>query len=440
MKNILSVIVALILLTSCEKEIIEPISVIPPIVKTDTIITPTKPSVTNVVINGFSSLNKTTSNYFELNESKSAYGDFNQFWKFIDNGNEKISSAYNYFDFDKDGDADFVFATTQYSEVRQSVYIIENKGSGNWALWKKLSGFYWPRQSLLGDYDGNGYVDFLVADQGFEDGQRNYFPGAKLGIVYFYKDSAETKLIDESLSYNHTAASGDLDGDGDIDIITADSKYINNGKGIFTKSDAIYAAPNDLQAIRGLGYYHSATADFDNDGKMDVVFGNAEIFGDEVWDDNPRKFNGRVRIYWNDEGSGKFYYSNTTKLPMTYPATKDTFTIVDDYKIIDFNNDGYLDIVNFRSCWRGVGYYIQFLQNNKDRTFTEVSAEYMPETYKFNSPNLKPNEYLWLVWIRFVDTDNDGDLDLIGREAMGDKQIIKWENLGNFKYKKIYGY
>jgi hypothetical protein len=428
MKNTLLVILTLIALSSCEKEIIKPIDVVE---KTDTTSNVINPSITNVVINGFSSINKTTSAYLLLNESKSSYSDFSQFWKFIDNGEEKISSAFNYFDFDNDGDVDFVFATTKYKEERQSIYIIENKGNGIWNLWKKLNGFYWPRQSILGDYDGNGYIDFLVADQGFENPSANYFPGAELGIVYFYKDSAETKLITNVKQYNHAAASGDIDGDGDIDIVTLDSKYINNG-GSFAKSDIIKASPTDLQSIKGLGYYHNNMADFDNDGKMDLIMGCSEIFGDSLWDSNPRKYNGRNRIYWNDNSN--YYYSNSTQLPMAYPITKDTFTIVDDFDIIDFNNDGYLDIVNFRSCWKGVGYYIQFLQNNKDRTFTEVTEHYITD-YKYNLPNANPNEFNWLVWIRFVDIDNDGDLDLIGREQMGDKDTIKWINDGTFHFK-----
>jgi hypothetical protein len=428
MRKLILILTTIVLLTSCEKEIIKPIDVVE---KKDTTSTIIKPSITNVVINGFSSINKTTSAFVLLNESKSMYSDLNQFWKFIDNGEEKISSAYNYFDFDKDGDSDFIFATTKYSEVRQSVYIIENKGNGVWGLWKKLNGFYWPRQSILNDYDGNGYIDFLVADQGYENPQTNTYPGAELGIVYFYKDNAEVKLITNVKEYNHAATSGDIDGDGDIDIVTLDSKYINNG-GSFTKLDAIKASPTDLQPIKGLGYYHNNMADFDNDGKLDLLMGCSEIFGDSIWDSNPRKYNGRNRIYWNDNSN--YYYSNTTQLPMTYPATKDTFAIVDDFHIIDFNNDGYLDIVNFRSCWRGVGYYIQFLQNNKDRTFTEVTEQYITD-YKYNLPNAKPNEFLWLVWIRFVDIDNDGDLDLIGREQMGDKDTIKWINDGTFHFK-----
>lgn len=391
--------------------------------------------IKNVIINGFSTINKTTSAFVNLNESKSSYTDFNKFWKFIDNPNEKISSAFNYFDFDKDGDVDFVFATTQYSEIRQSVYIIENKGNDTWALWKKLSGaFYWPRQSILGDYDGNGYVDFLVADQGFENPSKNYYPGAELGIVYFSKNNAEIKFISTFKEYNHAASSGDIDNDGDIDIVTLDSKYLNNGNNTFTKSDAIYASKSDLSPIKGLGYYHNSMADFDNDGKLDMVYGCSEIFGDSTWDDNPRKYNGRSRIYWNNDGNGNYYYGNSTVLPMTYPATKDTFAIVDDFKIIDFNNDGLLDLVNFRSCWRGVGYYIQFLKNNGNRTFSEVTESYL-ERYKYNLPNAKPNEYLWLVWIRFVDLNQDGHLDLIGREQNGENETLKWINDGNNHFK-----
>jgi hypothetical protein len=40
-----------------------------------------------------------------------------------------------------------------------------------------------------------------------------------------------------------------------------------------------------------------------------------------------------------------------------------------------------------------------------------------------------------LVWIRFVDITNDGFLDLIGREQMGDNQTLKWINDGTNKFK-----
>jgi hypothetical protein len=279
-------------------------------------------------------------------------------------------------------------------------------------------------RSGLGDFDNNGYLDFWVSDQGYENPQQNYYPGAPMGIVYFYKDSVVIKYIPNSTDFNHSAASGDIDNDGDIDLLSIDSKYINDGLGNFTKSNSI---SENIKA----GYFHNQLYDLDNDGKLDALFGGSEIFGDSIYDASPRKYNGNNRIYWGN-GLGNFSYSNTTALPLTYQQTKDTFTIVDDFNFMDFNNDGFQDIIVLRSCWKGVGYYIQFLQNNKNKTFTEVTEEYI-DNYRYNNPTGKPNDFQWLVRLRFVDLNKDNKLDIIARE--GTQNEMKWINNGNNRFK-----
>jgi hypothetical protein len=245
-----------------------------------------------------------------------------------------------------------------------------------------------------------------------------------MGIVYFYKDSVVIKYIPNSTDFNHSAASGDIDNDGDIDLLSIDSKYINDGLGNFTKSNSI---SENIKA----GYFHNQLYDLDNDGKLDALFGGSEIFGDSIYDASPRKYNGNNRIYWGN-GLGNFSYSNTTALPLTYQQTKDTFTIVDDFNFMDFNNDGFQDIIVLRSCWKGVGYYIQFLQNNKNKTFTEVTEEYI-DNYRYNNPTGKPNDFQWLVRLRFVDLNKDNKLDIIARE--GTQNEMKWINNGNNRFK-----
>jgi hypothetical protein len=99
---------------------------------------------------------------------------------------------------------------------------------------------------------------------------------------------------------------------------------------------------------------------------------------------------------------------------------------------MDFNNDGFQDIIVLRGCWKGVGYYIQFLQNNKNKTFTEVTEEYI-DNYRYNNPIGKPNDFQWLVRLRFVDLNKDNKLDIIARE--GTQSEMKWINNGNNRFK-----
>lgn len=416
MKQLLTIITIILILTGCKKDIIDikPSQEVQPIpfvkIKTEV-----------------SHINSQTSYYQTLD--KSYFGNFD-FLKSVtlESGEQfNLGAAWSILDFDNDGDDDFIISSNNFQiEKRANIYIFKNE-NGRLSLWKKLPGLFWGRKGILGDYDKNGYVDFLVASHGFENPSINYYPGDEIGIVYFFKDSVNISYIDGSKEFNHTAASGDIDNDGDIDIVTADSKYTNNGNNTFNKTKSVFASNIDLSTKINAGYYHNELYDLNNDGNLDLLMGCSEIFGDSTYDSSPRRFNGRNRIYWGD-GTGNYYYSNSTQLQMTYPETKDTFAIVDDFNFYDFNKDGYEDIIIFRSCWKGVGYYIQFLENNKDKTFKEVSKERM-QFYKYNLPYAKPNEYQWLVWIRLVDLNKDNKLDIIGRE--GSNSEIKWINDGN---------
>lgn len=419
MKNLL--IILMITLISCKKDVIQPT-------------TPPQQTEQNTFVKiktQVSPINSETSFYNTMDKSYFAGFDFLKNITLESGEQFNLGAAWSIFDLDKDGDDDFIIASNNFqSEKRANIYIFKNENN-KLIFWKKLPGLFWGRKGILGDYDKNGYLDFLVASHGFENPSINYYPGDEIGIVYFFKDSVDISYIDGSKEFNHTAASGDIDNDGDIDIITADSKYINNGNKKFNKTKSVFASNLDLTTKINVGYYHNELYDLNNDGNLDLLMGCSELFGDSVWDGTGKKFNGRNRIYWGD-GSGNYYYSNSTQLQMTYPETKDTFGIVDDFNFYDFNKDGYEDIIIFRSCWRGAGYYIQFLENNKDKTFKEVSKERM-ENYKLNLPNAKPNEFEWLVWIRFVDLNKDNKLDIIGRE--GSKSEMKWINDGNNFFK-----
>jgi hypothetical protein len=103
----------------------------------------------------------------------------------------------------------------------------------------------------------------------------------------FLEDSAETTA---------NASIGDLDADGDIDIILAKGRHwplvdrvlLNNGKGGFDERHALGAAAGRT--------YTAALADLDGDGDLDLVVGN----------DRPDD----KRIYFNN-GNGRFDFAGT---------------------------------------------------------------------------------------------------------------------------------
>jgi len=159
-------------------------------------------------------------------------------------------------DIDGDGDLDFVVANN-FSQPNQ-VYV--NDGSGNYTDTGQSLGAYRSGGVALGDVDGDGDLDMVVANDAemhriySNDGNGIFTDsGQRLGIVNNHANSI---------------ALADMDNDGDLDIIIthdfgyATQYFINNGSGAFSMSTA-----------NSLGYDGDGIAlgDVDGDGDTDVL-------------------------------------------------------------------------------------------------------------------------------------------------------------------------
>jgi len=209
-------------------------------------------------------------------------------------------------DVDGDGDLDAVFAAHL---AWSTVYINQGGDQGGAPGVFSDSG-----QTLgdgygvaLGDIDGDGDLDAVIADTG---PNTVYTNTNQSGI---FSDTAQS-LGD---SWSNAVALGDLDGDGDLDAVFAndgaDKVYINEGgdqggaPGEFSVSD------------QNLGdSWSSAVAlgDVDGDGYLDAVFANSG--GSTVW---------------RNDGAGAFI-----------TGTVQTLTAGTDVALGDLNDDGHLDI------------------------------------------------------------------------------------------------
>ncbi len=270
-------------------------------------------------------------------------------------------------DFDLDGDDDLLLTgRTNMNGIPDSKTIIyQNTGnhSGNFvsttADLANVGGI-----AEVADFDGNNYPDVLLC----------------YNTTKLFLNSGSWSFTEKSgnpFSYYYaSAASGDIDGDNDIDLfLTKNGQakiYTNDGNANFTEK-----AGNNIQWV------YSSTADFfdsDNDGDLD-------LFVTGVNTDNG--YTETANLYGNN-GNGIF---SQISLPNFVGFQ------VAGVGIADFNQDGKEDIFVSGSTNSSPTYQANFYLNQGSNSFQlAFSNQITPLTSGANS---------------VFDVDSDGDLDLV---------------------------
>ncbi len=223
-------------------------------------------------------------------------------------------------DYDGDNDLD-ILLTGRASSNHRIAKIYNNDGSGGFSedTNANLTGVY--RSSVAwGDFDGDNDLDILITGR-----TSNYIPIAKIynndGSGGFSEDTSANL----SAVYDGSVATGDFDGDNDLDILITglDSNYIpiakiyeNDGSGGFSEDTSTN--------LTGVYRDSVATGDFDGDNDLDILLSGRDIRG-----------NGIVEIYEND-GSGGFSEDTSANLTGVYDSSVTTG---------DFDGDNDLDIL-----------------------------------------------------------------------------------------------
>jgi len=194
-------------------------------------------------------------------------------------------------------------------------------------------------------------------------------------------------LTNANFATGYDVDAGDVDGDGDIDLVVANDHddnqlLLNDGRGTFV--DATAGRLLTPQQVFPGGYnnasYQVDLADIDGDGDLDLL-----VINDH---DIPN------RVYTND-GTGTFTDVTATAIP---PAMEWSLS----QAVGDFDGDGDVD------WFVGNAGLDRLYLNNGLGTFTDVSAS-----------NLPPNGILSNYRTQAADVDGDGDLDLIVDASAG---------------------
>ena len=151
----------------------------------------------------------------------------------------------------------------------------------------------------------------------------------------------ELKQLPGKKSSFHGGTAGDIDNDGDVDVVTTDFSgaicHFNDGIGNFK-----------AKKCTGNTTFTVTLGDFNNDGNLDMVTGNAhynQVYRKysqqgNVVTETPKSHN--ISLY-HGNGKGKF-----KKIQTLEPAKvkKFIFSEVPEMTSFDFDNDGDLDVIS----------------------------------------------------------------------------------------------
>jgi len=284
------------------------------------------------------------------------------------------------------------------------------------------SGMSLGRQLLVADYNNDNILDFYVADHGIgtHNGVRDsYFLSQPNGT---WVESSETHLSHSSfVVFDHGAATGDIDNDGDMDIVITESNWkvgtkfwclMNDGAGFLKKRNC-----------GGIFAFGLELADMDGDGDLDAIIGAHE------WE----KSIGFTGIVWND-GNGNFPNYNVTPLPQH----KKKWGTIPEVSASDLDNDGDLDIVYSRAGKLYVGTAIQAIENLGNKKFKDHGIFPLVEAPDDYMPIHEGNEWNdFIEMIRFRDLDKDGDNDIYLSSGSQKTNGTVAINNGNFNFSLI---
>jgi len=242
-----------------------------------------------------------------------------------------------------------------------------NNGSGHFTRTQIISNGVYDSCVALGDIDNDGDLDLVVG--GYDDSRSR--------LEIYTNNGAGGFQLKSSLkgTRNGAVALGDIDNDNDLDLIVAYPspswsnglrKYTNNGSGDLI--DAGRIAGFDFCSKGGASI---ALGDIDNDGDLDLTAaGNSE------------------HIVLKNDGTGRFLFSQSL-----VGIKKASIALG------DIDNDGDLDLViSGRSPAQRLAYYL----NDGNGNFGTISSNLA-----------RPLAYDWWSVIALGDLDNDGDLDLL---------------------------
>ncbi|WP_411030392.1 FG-GAP-like repeat-containing protein [Spongiimicrobium sp. 3-5] len=293
-------------------------------------------------------------------------------------------------DFDQDGDIDILSASTHDMRIawQQNIDGLGTFGSPRTLAIEEFKAF--DVQAV--DVDGDGLKDIVAATD-----KSSIWDGT----IYWQKQLSNQKgfsppiVVSQGLVRLKTVSVADIDGDGDMDIVTSskDQRHIAwyeniDGLGNYGNEIVSQGYADEISSVHPV--------DIDGDGDIDIAY-SSEVRDEIAW-------------FENTDGNGTFGQTNDIDSSSAADGAKNVYSA-------DFDGDGDMDLVCAMSQRDYINWY-----NNTDGLGT-FSRELLVNSSAARIDGVSSAQA--------ADIDGDGDMDIIGAGG----KIVWSENTdgaGNF--------
>ncbi len=316
----------------------------------------------------------------------------------------------SYHDVNNDGFQDILVSFHRDANSTELRWYINNGDNKNYKIptrkyFNQSTSGISSHKILKTDVNNDNIADFIAL--GVDERIQGNYTGNFTVLIGKNDGTFDVKDIHNPNRYwFHNGASGDLNGDGNVDVITATFIWYGDGKGNFSKREDY-----DLSEYTPLVY---EIIDIDKDGWNDLIVRGP--------------FRATTIIY-NNKGT-------INKNNRTYELPAATYKAVMDIEVIDFDKDGDLDIVELA----------QLGGNSTESVMSNITVYYnnqmafrpneiiLEESVDGNLMHGESDKYGWSVF-KFDDIDRDGVDEIIAENYHdGNYNALK---LINGKWKKI---